>query len=263
MKYYIATSENVNNGVNLGDMFNALSSFCCLKKKLNNTELFYFVTHKSRFFLVDLFKEYGARPVCIDECGDKQIESLWINSTGFSKYVKENYNRELQYWDYFERFGLTSEDLIRFYETLIPNRIKNDNITDRDLIICPMTNGGIIVDNKLFTDYANKLKENGLVDNIYTNIEGHTEYRKQNLNDFVNLETSLEQLLSIVYYNKPIILGLRSGLFDIIYGLNTHQPIHVLCNSKCGCQMAWRYSIASERYTKMLEWKHNIIETVI
>jgi hypothetical protein len=263
MDYYHATQENVHTGVNLGDMFNGLASFCCLKKKLNNLEPFYFVTHPSRFFLVNLFEKYGAKPISIDQCSDKPIKSVWINATGFSHYAKQVYNRDLIYWDYFERFGLTSEDLIDFYQTLIPNEIKNTSITNRDLIICPMTNGGIIIDNNLFIDYANKLKDQGLIDNIYVNVEGDVEYRKQNLNNFTNLQTTLEQFLSIAYYNKPNILGLRSGLFDILYGLNIHQPIHVFCNSKCGCQMGWRYSLAGERYKKMLEWKSNIIETVI
>ena len=36
----------------------------------------------------------------------------------------------------------------------------------------------------------------------------------------------------IVYYNKPIILGLRSGLFDIIYGLNTKLSIIYIFKGK-------------------------------
>ena len=126
MEYYHATMENIKFGVNIGDMFNALASFCCLKRKLNDNTTFYFVTHPSRFFLVNLFSKYGAVPIEYDKCKDKQIKSLWINSTGFLNYVRKEYNREMIYWDYFERFNLTSDDLISFYETIIPNKIENN-----------------------------------------------------------------------------------------------------------------------------------------
>lgn len=263
MEYYHATMENVKFGVNIGDMFNALASFCCLKRKLNDNTTFYFVTHPSRFFLVNLFSKYGAVPIEYDKCKDKHIKSLWINSTGFLNYVRKEYNREMIYWDYFERFNLTSDDLISFYETIIPNKIENNIIGKNDIILCPMTNGGDIIDNTLFINYINKLKETKRINEIYVNIEKDVKYRNQHIDQYKQLETTLEEFLSLSYYNNPIILGLRSGLFDILYGLNIHQPIHVFCNNKCGCQMNWRYSIASSRYDKMKQWKSNITELVI
>jgi hypothetical protein len=238
------------DGKHIGDLFNGIFSLISLRKKSNTlNQNIYISAPEFRYEIVNFFKNANCIPVTSDIFVDIHICSL-------------NRKNDLTIYDCFSTLDLESNDM--FDDFNFSGNVDN-NITEDDIIIFPITSGTNILDYNLFLKIIN---EQGLgYNNIYWNVEPNLLYRKNYNDQDKTLNLSIMDIMTTIKEKNPIIIGHRSGIFDLIFSMLPDTRSYCVYDTNDQLQLDFRFKYDNprhyDRFETYIERRKNFVEIFV
>lgn len=202
-----------------GDLFNGLLSLASYAKKNKDSSIKFISAPLSKFDIVSLFYAEKMIPVLPDNM--QTIEKLHIcdvhahalnTNSPFLKFCKNRTTNTV--WHYFLLRGITQEDILKnFSITGTPNM----SVEEQDIIIFPSAGGD---GSKLLPPefYLNFIEDHYPGNRkVYWNKETNSLHKNNCPPKGDILTSSIKDILATLFHRNPIVMGHRSGIFDIMF----------------------------------------------
>jgi hypothetical protein len=191
------------NNYGIGDCFNGMLALSSYKKKTNQIDkISYVKVPPHRAELVNIFSNANLVPVHnvdYDLC--------------FSTFLIPNVDHSFYGYNY--GIGLNGDDLFDNYN--IEGKII-ESITSDDIILFPTISGHqYLVNPNIFIDLIHKYELP--YKNIFYNSDPDNSYVEKFIDNsnIKILKHSINDILYTIKHKNPIIIGQRSGMFDVIF----------------------------------------------
>ena len=248
------------HGGHIGDMFNGILSLVSILRK-NNVALSS-VQISAPQYRQEIVNFFGVETCTVSKFNNLHVckTDMLLNTLKDSVDVDpiSTITHPHNIWDFFSRFNLTGEDMFEDYN--LNGNIKHD-ITSDDIIIFPISYGANIIHYNMYIELIKKYIPS--YRNIYWNVEpggeGRAKYRENypKIDNKFKLNLGISDLITTLHKKNPIIVGCRSGLFDIMFHILKKSRIFCLYDTSDIIQSRWRFKDNCKIYQNFQTYINN------
>jgi hypothetical protein len=246
-----------DHGAHIGDLFNGLLSIVSASQKNDkNEEPIYFSAPKHRHEIINMFSYTNIEPSVEQNFIETHVNSTDEHLSVIAPIIHPSKREwishddyDINIWDYFSRFNLTSDDMFEDY--FLEGGIIED-VTDKDIIILPISSETDIIHYDTYLEFIkNNISE---YNNIYWNVEPKSDQRFNYRPNYPHVEeryilnSSIGDLINTIDKKNPIIIGHRSGIFDIIFHILKNTRVCCFYDMRDPIQRLWRFKSNSKNH---------------